>query len=303
MKCSKCGSEIPSQSKFCLSCGQAVGATGEMQSAPAPAGSRKPITAMAIIAGVILVAAIGFAYWRSNILKAPRPGGNQTPVVKAPTSAGGPQADVLKTNVKNQPVDLNAPKKNPPPQEVVAYLDHLQKVEVARQDLQRREAAAMLTLMTKAQAANLEQWLKASDPDMKVDEAASTAEAKKLTGEMNTEWQKLCEFFLSVQAPEPCAALSGQYYDALRGVIGAFQQVNDKVANLDVGALYLMQGQTAKLDEKFTKTDTELSNVCTRFGIDKTFSVTSDGGMPNLVGAPNTQAPMMPAVPAIPTKP
>ena len=286
MKCSKCGNEIPSQSKFCLSCGQPVGPASAAPSA-ATAGSKKTTTIMAIVAGLIIVAAIGLFARGRAVTQAPRPvNGNQSPVLKAPAAAGGPQADLLKTNVKNPPINLNAPAKTPPPADVVAYLEHLKKVDAARLDLQRREVASMLGMMTKAQVSDIEQWLKADEPDAKMDEASSVTEAKKLTGELNSEWQKLCQFFLSVQAPQPCAALSGQYYDALRGVLTQFQQVNEKVASLDVSALYLMQGQTSKVDEKFTKSDTELSNVCTRYGIDKTFSITTDGGMPPIMGLP-----------------
>jgi flagellar biosynthesis/type III secretory pathway chaperone len=288
MKCTKCGSEIPSQSKFCLSCGQPLApATAAPAVRAAAAGPSKTTKIMAIVAGLIVVLAIGlFAHGRAVTQASRSTNGNGSPVVKAPMPAGGPQADLLKTNVKNPPLNLNAPAKTPPPQEVLDYLAHLKKVDDARQDLQRREIASMLGMMTKAQASNLEQWLKADDPDAKMDEASSSTEAKKLTADMNAEWQKLCQLFLSVPAPQPCAALSGQYYDALRGVLGAFQQVNEKVANLDVSALYLMQGQTSKVDEKFTKSDTELANVCSKYGIDKGFSITTDGGMPALTGLP-----------------
>ncbi len=285
MKCSKCGGENPSQAKFCISCGQSLAPTG-MPVAAAPDVPTKSSPALGIIAGVLVVILLAVvAMWVKGrgVTQASIPNGRQTPVVRAPGLPTGPQADLLKAN-KNQMPTLNTPQKNPPPQDVVKYLEHLKKVDDARLELQRREVASMLGMMTKAQAANLEQWLKASDPDTQINEADSTAEAKKMTSELNTEWQKLSAFFLSVPAPEPCATLAGQYYDALRGVLTSFQQINQKVADLDVSALYMMKGQTDAVDAKFTKTDTELSSVCTRYGIDKTFSITPDGGMPSVTG-------------------
>lgn len=302
MKCSRCGNEIPSQSKFCLSCGQPVGAENGAQPVSAPAtGGRKSVTVMAIVAGIILLAVAGFAYWRSSILKAPRPAtGNQAPVVKAPNPANGPQADVLKTNVKNPPIDLNAPKKNPPPKEVVAYLEHLKAIESECKAMQEREAAGVMNAYVHGYRKSAEE---AADENAR-EVTSPDAAVAKVVGDYDKEWQNLCAKLNSVTAPEPCAQLSAKYYDYLREVIKFMKNSKDMLQNGDVGTALFSRGKSGPIDEKWRAAEQELDAVCSKYGIDKSFSIGDafSGSPVPVTGLPNTQAPSVP-MPSVPTKP
>lgn len=297
MKCSKCGNEVPSQSKFCLLCGQPIAAAGPAPSAPA-AAPKKSTALWAIAAALIVVAAVAaFALHGRGVTQAVPANGNQTPVVKAPTPANGPQADVLKTNVKNQPIDLNAPKKAPPPADVVAYLDHLKKVEDQRMALKTQEEIALINIIPHLQVDQLKQVLDWSDnPEKSAQTTEKTTEdkAKDEMKQLSADWQKLAGFFLSVPAPESCQALATRYYDALRDVISTTADLQAVLTSGDVGKAYAMQGKSSHIDDKLISADQELGNVCSRYGIDKSFSIKSDTGVAPVTGLPMPKQPTIP---------
>lgn len=275
MNCTKCGAEVPSQSRFCPSCGQAVGA----QAAPAPS-SNKRVGVYAVISALVVVAALGAWYLRgrgvTQATQVPNP--PQSPVVNAPATPSSPQANVLQSEANKQPLNLDSAQKPPPPADVVAYLEHLKKVDAARQDLQQSEIGMLLGVAAKASRDKYEKMFKMTDPDVKVEDLETPVEAKKATDRLNQDWQRLCQQFLALPAPEACASLAGKYYDALRATIAAYQGINQKLANMDVEGLYSMQGKSGNIDDKLDASDQELTNVCTRFGIQKAFTIKSDRG-------------------------
>lgn len=290
VKCTKCGSEIPSQSKFCLSCGQPLATTG-MPVAPAPETPQKGSPALGILAGVLVVIllAVGAVLLKGRgVTQGSIPNGRQTPVVKAPGLPTGPQADLLKSNVKNQALNLNAPQKTPPPQDVVAYLDHLKKVEDQRMTLKTEEEAALLNIIPHLQVDPLKEILDWSDnPEgSKPPEKTTEDKAKEQMKDMSADWQKLAAFFISVPAPEPCKTLATKYYDALRDVISTTADLQAILVSGDVGRAYQMQGKSGRIDDKLIAADTELNDVCTRYSIDKNFSIQSDTGVSPLMGLP-----------------
>lgn len=292
VKCSKCGSEIPSQSRFCLSCGQSMEASGAASPAPAPAPKKKTVL-FGIIAGLLIVAAIfAFALRGKGVTSAtPVPNGNQTPVVNAPSPPNGPNADLLKTNVKNQPIDLNAPKKTPPPADVVAYLAHLQKVEDLRMALKTQEEVALINIIPHLQVDPLKQVLDWSDNlegNAPAQEKTTEDKAKDEMKKLSADWQKLAAFFLSVPAPQACQSLATKYYDALRDVISTTGDLQAILISGDVGKAYTMQGKSSHIDDKLIAADQELGNICTQYGIDKSFSIKSDTGMAPVMGLPST---------------
>jgi len=56
VRCSKCGQEVPSESRFCLSCGQLISTT--QFDVPASELSKKRIGIWAALAGLCIVAAV-----------------------------------------------------------------------------------------------------------------------------------------------------------------------------------------------------------------------------------------------------
>jgi len=291
MKCSDCGNEIPSQSKFCLSCGKAVGATGAM--APAREQGRKRLWIGAAVAGLLLVAiAVGAVYMlrgRAVTQATPVPNPQQNPVASAPNVPNPPQANVLQTEVKKPPLDVNNPRKPVPPADVVAYLEHLKKVEERRMALKSEEEGALLAIIPHLQVDPLKDVLDWSDnPDSNKEPGKTTEDkAKDMMAKLSRDWQELAKFFQSVPAPEPCATLAGKYYDALRDVISTTTDLRSILVNGDLEKAYKMRGKSGGIDDKLIAADQEMGGVCSRFGIERTFSIKSDTGMQPIMGLPS----------------
>lgn len=288
MKCRKCGAEIPAQSKFCLSCGEAV-SSGTAE-APSPAVvPKKRLGLWGAIAGLCVVALLVFLALKlqgSRVTQAtPPPNLQQTPVLRAPASPDSPQASVLQTDVQKPPLDLKKPEQQPPPEEVVRYLEHLKRVEQARMALQEKEITALGTLLAQAWAAPFKRMLELTDPDVADvgDDTASQAEMKKTFATLTREWQQLSAYFLSVPAPTQCQVLAGKYYDALREVIIHFGKVQSCMINQDMNVMN-MRGKSRSIDEKLVAADGELANVCRVHNVDKTFSIQADVSQTPLLG-------------------
>lgn len=290
MKCPNCGNEIPSQSKFCLSCGKPVEGTRPV--APVQQPGNKGLKIGAIAAGLILVAVAAAAIYlirgRGVTQATPVPNPNQSPVVNAPNVPNGPQANVLQTDVKKPPLDANNPEKPKAPPEVVAYLDHLKKVEERRMALKTQEEGALLSIIPHLQVDPLKQMLDWTDnPDSNKEPGKDTEDkAKQMMDQLSRDWQQLAQFFQSVQAPDQCATLAAKYYDALRDVISTTNDVRSVLVNGDLDKAYAMRGKSGRIDDKLTAADQELGNVCGRFGLEKSFSIRSDTGMQPIMGLP-----------------
>ena len=280
MKCDKCGNEIPSQSKFCLTCGASVSHERAEFATPAPMRKGKlgllaGATAVCVVAIVVAVMALQGRGSRVTDV-APVRNPQQPPVFNAPTTPSPPQPGVLQSDVEKPPIKLDKPEKPKPPPEVVAYLEHLKKVEQTRLALQQREIAALGPKMAEMIRGMYGSIMEAEEPK------AGGQMTKELSG-LSREWQQLSAYFLSVQPPEPCRALGGKYYDALRDVIATMGKLQDMIVKLDLNVMQ-MRGQSTHIDEKLVEADRELGDVCKRFGIEKTFSIRPDSGMPGIFG-------------------
>jgi hypothetical protein len=230
----------------------------------------------AVIAAVVVIALaavlVHFARGSKVTQAPPLPNPQQTPVLRAPAPPNQPQPNVLNTDVEKPPL----PQKPPPPPEVVAYLEHLKKVDRARENLQLKETEVLLNLLPQATQQQYDKVFKMMDPDSNVSELDTPAEFTKAIDQLNHDWQALARYFLSVQAPDQCATLAGLYYEALRDVIVQVSAANQMLAKMQLGSLMTSKGKSASIDDKLDAADGELSAVCTKYGIDKSFAIKSD---------------------------
>ena len=277
MKCSKCDSEIPSQSKFCLTCGEPVVLNRTTNVSEAPENKKKKIGFWAAITGLVIVVII-LALKLHGMMVAqstPVPNPQQAPVVNVPPLPGGPQPSVLNTDVQNPP--LKPDEKPQPPADVVAYLEHLSRVEKMRQDVCAKELNDLI-----AQAPQI--IAKAFSFDENFEEPDSAGELSGKASQYAREWQQISAYFLTVRPPEACNALAGKYYDSLREFIvfmNAFQYAASKT---DLAKLKQIQRDQTSIDEKLTAADQELASVCNKYGIQKSFSIQADTGKTPLLG-------------------
>jgi len=277
VKCSKCGNEIPSQSKYCLSCGTPV--SGARREVPTQAAPKKSIGLWAVMAALVILAAVAllFAFSKGKVTQV-RPVQNapQAPVVNPPPVPSTPQPGVLQTDVEKPPLNLEK-QKTEPPADVVAYLEHLKRVEKARQDTSAKELNDLV-----AKAPDI--IAKAFPFDEDFEAPQSGKELSGQASQFSKEWQQIASYFLSVQPPQACALLAGKYYDSLREFVSVMGSFQDAVGKTDLAKLKQIKRTQASVDQKLTAADQELGNVCRRFGIEKTFSVQADTGQTPLLG-------------------
>ena len=275
VKCSKCGNEIPSQSKFCLTCGESIISNRTTNISEAPESRKKKTGLWAAITGLAIVAIIlALKLHGMRVMQAtPVPNPQQTPVVNAVPIPGGPQPNVLDTNVEKTPIE-----KPQPPADVVAYIEHLKKVEKFRQDVCARELNDLI-------ATAPEMIAKAFSFDEDIDdEKSGTSEMAGKAGQYSKEWQQIGAYFLSIKPPQTCAALAGKYYDSLREFIIFMNGIQDAVGKTDVAKLKQIQRDQVSVDQKLISADQELAQVCNQYGIEKSFSIQADSSKTPILG-------------------
>jgi len=283
MRCPKCGNEISITQgavRFCPSCGTEI-----TPHRPEIGPKRKSrLIVWAIVTSVVIVgivAAIVLANRGGKVTTATQvPSLKQPPVTNIEGPPPAPQAGVLKTDVEKPPLAPKTGEKQPPPPEVLSYLEHLKRVEGIRIRLKEKEEAALLSAMVKLQVDPIKEVLSWSEPDSeRKKEPEPQEKAMQQMSDLSREWQELSRYFLSVQAPEPCQKLAGKYYEMLQAVISSIGDVQDFLRAADIEKLRRMQGKTGFIDKKLSEADAELTNVCTRYGIEKSFSIEPDTGM------------------------
>ncbi|HUV05402.1 MAG TPA: zinc ribbon domain-containing protein [Armatimonadota bacterium] len=280
MRCTKCGQEVPSESRFCLSCGQPISTA--YPDVPTSELPKKRIGIWAVLAGLCIVAALAVFLalkpWGGKVTQvAPVESPQHAPVVRVPPLPGAPQPSVLKTDVKNPPLDIKKQEKPAPPADVVAYLEHLKRVEKMRQDVTAKELNDLV-----AKAPDL--IAKAFPFDEDFEESTAPRELTGQASRYTQEWQQISAYFLSARPPGACAVLAGKYYDAMREFIvfmGKFQEATNK---LDLAKLKDIKRDQVSVDERLDASDQELGRVCDQYGIEKSFAIRSDTGQTPITG-------------------
>ncbi|HYM74966.1 MAG TPA: zinc-ribbon domain-containing protein [Candidatus Dormibacteraeota bacterium] len=103
MFCSKCGTDMPEDSRFCRSCGQTVGAAvstgGGVAAAAAPARiptrvspQPKSKSTLGIVAGLVLLLVLGAVWYVQNTTSRPMPSAAQAPQPQLHTQTTGDKA-------------------------------------------------------------------------------------------------------------------------------------------------------------------------------------------------------------------
>lgn len=275
MKCSKCGTEIAPGSRFCSGCGSPASS----ESSAAEPVSRKKTGALAAIVGlsvVIIAAALIAWYMRgqrvADIGPAEAPG--QPGVLSGPNAPTNRQPGVLQT----PKVEVKQPEKKEVPKEVVEYLEHLKKVEEYRQQVYAKELQAVMASASDSIMKALPFDWDEEDPKKPTDELAQKSM------DFTKEWQQVSAYFLQVQAPPDCAQLSQKYYDSLSTFIKFMGRFQDAVSKSDVPGLKAIKADAGEVDKKLGDADGELGKVCTKFGLEKGFSIKGDSGQAPMFG-------------------
>lgn len=276
MKCSKCGTEIPSEAKFCSGCGETASPEGHTIGVQPAGDSRKKTGVIAAVLAVCIVAiALGMYLKGQRVAQVgPTSIPSQPPVLNAPTMPQPQQPGVLQA----PQTEAKEPEKKDIPPEVVAYLAHLKKVEEYRQAVYAKEIQAVMAAASDAMMKALPFDWDEDEPEKPTDTLA------KKSMDFSRDWQQVSAYFLQVKAPPDCGALASKYYDSLSTFIVFMGKFQDSVSKNDIAGLHAIKADAGSLDKKFNEADSELGKVCDKFGLEKTFTIRGDSGQTPIFG-------------------
>lgn len=281
-----------------MTCGEPVQEKKEKPVVEKPS-IRKKYSLIAMIAALLLVAIIASLLALKGrgdkLLSTSNPNGIQSPLLRSPNMSGVPQpgilqanapnpngAGVLQANAPNPPAAgvmqadaVNPPQKTGPPADVVAYLEHVKKVEQYRQSM-RLDLSPAMDMLTEAYS------LKTETDD---DAAAQTKQTiDEGYSKYTLRWQQIVAYFNSVPAPDSCKLLAGTYGDALSKYSSIMIKIQLSLSKKDISTLMALKGSAQKdVDTSLRSADAQVSSVCKTFGITKSFTVEPDQGEDSLL--------------------
>ena len=241
MKCPKCGSDIPPNSKFCLSCGTSVemSRSAARELIHAEKVRKRGIGFLAVAAAVLIVAVIILLMnmGRGRVMAPPTP---ELPVVTV----------------------------TKPPQEIVDYIAHVKSIEDRRLKMKNDMGPALDML----KAATEMKYDFNEETHTKKEEGIKTG-----LEDYTKKWQDIVTSFNSVPPPPGCEKLANAYAIALGKYSGAMISIQQAFYEQDLGTLMSMQGAVqVDVDNALVQSDQELAAVLKKYNIPKRFSIVPD---------------------------
>lgn len=261
-----------------------------------------------IVAGLgILVGVLAFGFG-SGILKLPgaqaksgleKPGSVPQPSLGLPGAAPAP---VLNKQAEPAPGLQREAKRMP--DDVRAWLEHLERIERRRKEMSHDQMAAVLVQMTSMNmGAGIDALKALAGGDLEaLDEKSPTQDLTKDIEAKRGAWSQLQSDFRSMPPPAECAGIAAAYTETLGETGAMIVEVMEAVAKSSedpqaaVAVLSKMRGTSAsRIDEAAGSADQQLADICAKYDTSKWFSISRDfgggalgkvGGMPSVPGMP-----------------
>lgn len=298
MKCAKCGLELVQGTRQCPKCGS-VNEFEQTQAVP-----RKRLSPLMYgILGLAIVGLLALAFYAMgrgrNVASAP--GGverNDTNIATAPS--GQPGSGNIATAPPGQagpgaqtPAGQTKPK---PPPEVVAYLDHVKKVEDHRQML-LKDTSTALVLAVGGQAKSYETILDQIEGGDTGQVSDPMSDMRKEVSRQYKNWQDTLSYFDQKQAPPECRDFSGAYRKVLASetetmgrIVGITSKVNvsksDSITD-GLNAMLSMQKDPdlqENIDKSADDADAKLTALVSNYDMKKPFDVPREKQGGNILG-------------------
>lgn len=307
--CARCGAPVPAGGRFCMQCGAPV-----VLSTPVPASASSsgtfPLTLPRSNSGVwwalgvvLVLAAVLVGLQAAGILRMGA-GGNPKAVLTKP-GEGGPPLLVAKGD-SSEPV-MAAKSDSPPstmplhrdgplrmPDDVRAWLEHLERIEKAKQELQRDEMDELMISFRQIEGLVTSKAVEdLIDPEKTGDPAAGVNDFLPIE-KMTSDWKDLRRRFLETGPPCPdeCVPLRNAFDGALSQVPGSLNDINEIVGNLfdpekksKIKDLREVQKSHREfIDKPLKESDRMVQQICDRYDTKKWFDIKVDSG--GILGVP-----------------
>ena len=265
-QCVQCGQILPDGARFCSGCGRPV----VQSSLPQPASGNARMKWLGLVLGVLALALLAFvvgtqAGWftQARIKKPEAPSvlEAEAPKVEGPSVL---QAQPPKVEGPSM-LETQAPKPQQPPQHILDWLEHLKRIEMRRQAMERNfnPALQMLKIAMGARLAMEEE-----------EQQKALQSLKEGYQTYRQDWAGLLRDFQSVPPPPECRVLADTYFVALSNYVNLKTQIEQAMETQDLNTLMNMRGTAqAQVDQKLIESDVELARVCQQYGIRKDFRI------------------------------
>ncbi|GBC90536.1 hypothetical protein HRbin14_01273 [bacterium HR14] len=265
-QCVQCGQILPDGARFCSGCGRPV----VQSSLPQPASGNARMKWLGLVLGVLALALLAFvvgtqAGWftqaRVKKPEAPSVLEAEAPKVEGPSVL---QAQPPKVEGPSM-LETQAPKPQQPPQHILDWLEHLKRIEMRRQAMERNFNPALQMLKD---AITLKYEMEEEGQQQKMQNLEKGYQTYR------QDWAGLLRDFQSVPPPPECRVLADTYFVALSNYVNLMTQIEQAMETQDLNTLMNMRGTAqAQVDQKLIESDVELARVCQQYGIRKDFRI------------------------------
>lgn len=294
--CTRCGAPLPGGAKFCMNCGQPAPAAAVAAGGPASLVQTQPKSNAGVwwaLGAILAIAAILFGLGAAGILRL-RSADKAGPMLVQP---GPDQGKLLVKRADDPPPVLQRNQDDPirMPDDVRAWLEHLERIERAKQELQRDQMDDLMISMR-----SIEQLVLGAateglmDPDAPDNPTAGVNDFLPVE-KMTADWKELRRRFNQdgPPCPEECKPLKDEYDGALAQVPGVLNDIGSITGNLfdpekkskikDLREI--QQNHREYIDKPLTKSDRMVGQICDKYETKKWFDIKVDsGGMMGLPG-------------------
>jgi hypothetical protein len=300
MNCPRCGKVSPAGVAACTNCGTPLGNPSPTQSVTMPAAAaslsqaydkqkRRNSTVIAVIAAVAIVALVMLLTVRGLSALGIGAKADET---KALSSKGKLPGVILTAQGKpiSPVLTRPAPDQERMPDDVLAWLRHLEKCEAMKVEIAGDQAAEMAVLQTKLSALGAAIGL--TDPyDQSTEGAQDQSPDSYIKGKMmdlRPQWEQLLDYFHSVTPPAECRPIADDYERGLGEIPGMMGDLADvlNMASTDpanaLQSVKKMQNSSYDINRSFARTDQKVGAICAKYNVNKWFNIKQDvevGGM------------------------
>lgn len=227
-----------------------------------------------------------------------REGGAGIPVAAMPEGSSSPVLSILEQPAAptlaasmhtGEPVTQKPQTETTMPADVRDWLEHLARIEQARQDLAGEQAGRAAALMADLQAngggRNMAALAGGDEDAIPTSETRRTGEARNFTDDLRAPWRALEQRFASVPPPAECAGIAQTFAGALEETGAMMAEVSSALAKSEdspqaaLQVLYAMQGRSAsRIDRPLKNVDGGVQDLCAKYSVRKWFDVGESSG-------------------------
>jgi hypothetical protein len=177
------------------------------------------------------------------------------------------------------------------PDDVRAWLEHLERIERKRMDMASDQVAKAMEMFVALQAGGSLEMLQGladeamGGPEVSAPERQTPVkEAADTAADIRARWRALTTEFNAVQPPAECVPIRNQYDPALRetgamigDILGAIESASTNREGA-LSALMQMRGKSTSIDKSALATDELIRAICDKYETRKWFDVKGDVG-------------------------